>query len=118
MEQFAGPHAVPQSCDFVVFGGTGDLALRKLLPALYLRDREGQLPADTRIIGVSRSETDDAGYRARVRAALASYVAGDDLDDAAVDRLLARLHHVTLDVGQADDWHLLARAAQGPATAG
>ena len=37
-------------CDFVVFGGTGDLALRKLLPALYLRDRDGQLPAGTRII--------------------------------------------------------------------
>ena len=30
-------------CDFVVFGGTGDLAVRKLLPALYLRDRDGQL---------------------------------------------------------------------------
>ena len=32
-------------CDFVVFGGTGDLAFRKLLPALYLRDRDGQLPS-------------------------------------------------------------------------
>ena len=32
------------ACDFVVFGGTGDLAVRKLLPALYLRDRDGQLP--------------------------------------------------------------------------
>ncbi len=41
-------------CDFVVFGGTGDLAIRKLLPALYLRDRNGQLPAETRIIAASR----------------------------------------------------------------
>ena len=39
------PGALPEHCDFTVFGGTGDLALRKLLPALYLRDREGQLPA-------------------------------------------------------------------------
>ena len=118
MEQFAGPHVVPQSCDFVVFGGTGDLALRKLLPALYLRDREDQLPADTRIIGVSRSEIDDAGYRAGVRAALASYVAGDDLDDAAVERLLARLHHITLDVGTGRRLASAGGAAQGPATAG
>ncbi|HKH53619.1 MAG TPA: hypothetical protein VKA77_17890 [Mycobacterium sp.] len=41
-------------CDFVIFGGTGDLAVRTLLPALYLRDRDGQLTADTRIIAVAR----------------------------------------------------------------
>ena len=46
-------------CDFVVFGGTGDLAVRKLLPALYLRDRDGQLPAETRIIAMSRAGLDD-----------------------------------------------------------
>ena len=51
-------------CDFVVFGGTGDLAIRKLLPALYLRDRDGQLPAETRIIAASRAGLDEAGYRA------------------------------------------------------
>jgi hypothetical protein len=43
-------------CDFVIFGGTGDLAVRKLLPALYLRDRDGQLTADTRIIAVARDD--------------------------------------------------------------
>ena len=37
--------------DLVVFGGTGDLAARKLLPALYHRDLAGQLPDDVRIIG-------------------------------------------------------------------
>ena len=81
MDQTATAHPCPTPCDFTVFGGTGDLALRKLLPALYLRDLEGQLPDDTRIIGVSRSELDDDGYRAEVRAALATYVAPDDLDD-------------------------------------
>ena len=107
MTQNDTPPAVPASCDFTVFGGTGDLALRKLLPALYLRDLEGQLPDDTRIIGVSRAELDDDGYRAEVRAALTSYVATDDLSDVAVDRLLGRLHHLTLDVERADDWHRL-----------
>ncbi len=67
--------SLPAACDFTVFGGTGDLALRKLLPALYLRDREGHLPDDTRIIGVSRSGLDDDGYRAKVRDALTAYVA-------------------------------------------
>ncbi len=58
------------TCDITVFGGTGDLALRKLLPALYQRELEGQLPADTRVIGVSRSGYDDDELpRARGRGA-------------------------------------------------
>ena len=60
-------------CDFVVFGGTGDLAVRKLLPALYLRDRDGQLPAETRIIAASRAGLDVCGYRDKVRAELGRF---------------------------------------------
>lgn len=63
MDSPPAPPVLPETCDFTVFGGTGDLALRKLLPALYHRDLEGQLPADTRILGVSRSDLDDAGWR-------------------------------------------------------
>ena len=99
--------SLPEACDFTVFGGTGDLALRKLLPALYLRDREGHLPDDTRIIGVSRSPLDDDGYRAEVREALTTYVAPDLLDEPSVTRMLGRLHHLTLDAASADDWHRL-----------
>lgn len=95
----------PVSCDFVVFGGTGDLALRKLLPALFLRDAEHQLADDTRIIGVSRADTDDDAYRAEVRASLATHV--PDAATPAVDRFLARLHHVPLEFDDPEDWHLL-----------
>ena len=70
MDPNPSPNVLPTACDFTVFGGTGDLALRKLLPALYHRDLEGQLPADYRILGVSRSDLDDAGWRAEVREAL------------------------------------------------
>ena len=40
--------------DLVIFGGTGDLAMRKLLPALYHRERDGQITGDSRIIAASR----------------------------------------------------------------
>ena len=98
---------IPEVCDFTVFGGSGDLALRKLLPALYLRDREGHLPADTRIIGVTRTDLDDAGYRALVAEALATHVAPACLDDDAVARTLSRLRHLSLDALSDDGWHLL-----------
>lgn len=52
------------SFDIVIFGGTGDLSRRKLLPALYHRWADGQIPDDARIIGVSRSDMDDAAFRA------------------------------------------------------
>ena len=74
------PHLSPVApCDFLVFGGTGDLAMRKLLPALYLRDRDGQLPDETRIFSISRAGLDDAGFRDKVASELARHV-GDTAD--------------------------------------
>ncbi len=73
------PGPVPLA-DFVVFGGTGDLAVRKLLPALYLRDRDGQLPAETRIVALSRAGLDVAGYRDKIRGELPRFVRPDELD--------------------------------------
>ena len=99
---------MPEAWDLTVFGGTGDLALRKLLPALYLRDREDQVADGTRIVAVSRSELDDAGYRDLVAEALRRHVPADAWDEAAVARLLGRLHHLVLDATDPTDWHLLA----------
>jgi glucose-6-phosphate 1-dehydrogenase len=107
MDPILPPSGVPAACDFTVFGGTGDLALRKLLPALYLRDRDGQLPDDTRIVSVSRTELDDDEYRATVHAALTEHVDAGDLEPSAIDRLLGRVHHLALDIARPDDWHLL-----------
>src|SRR5947209_10664319 len=55
--------------DLVVFGGAGDLAYRKLLPALFERHRDGQIPPIARIIGVSRRPMQDREYRAATKAA-------------------------------------------------
>ena len=105
-------------CDFVVFGGTGDLAVRKLLPALYLRDRDGQLPAETRIVAVSRAGLDEAGYRDKIRGELPRFVRSAELDDATVERFVARLSHVSLDIDDVTSWpelvHRLSDAYTDP----
>ena len=101
------PHLSPVApCDFLVFGGTGDLAMRKLLPALYLRDRDGQLPDHTRIFSISRAGLDDAGFRDKVESELKRHV-GETADTA---RFLKRLHHVSLDVVAETDWSALSKA--------
>ena len=53
--------------DIVIFGGTGDLSRRKLLPALYHRWLDGQIPPSSVIIGPARQPMDDAGPRAPAR---------------------------------------------------
>ncbi|MQA60260.1 MAG: glucose-6-phosphate dehydrogenase [Actinophytocola sp.] len=91
-------------CDIIVFGGTGDLARRKLLPALYLRDRDGQLAADSRIVAVSRAGLDDAGYRDKVSAELRDHLPSGSYDEAAASRFLARIHYVSIDVAEKGSW--------------
>jgi glucose-6-phosphate 1-dehydrogenase len=95
------------AADFVVFGGTGDLAVRKLLPALYLRDRDGQLPTETRIVALSRAGLDVAGYRDKIRGELPRFVRPDEMDDATLDRFVARLSHVTIDIEHDAGWSTL-----------
>jgi glucose-6-phosphate 1-dehydrogenase len=60
--------------DLVLFGGTGDLAMRKLLPALYRRQMAGQLTKDSRIIGVARSDMSRDEYLAHIEASCRSHV--------------------------------------------
>jgi glucose-6-phosphate 1-dehydrogenase len=55
------------SFDLVLFGGTGDLAWRKLMPALFQAFRHGSLPEGGRIIGVARDDLDDDKYRALIQ---------------------------------------------------
>lgn len=55
--------------DIVIFGGTGDLSRRKLLPALWHRWLDGQIPASSAIISTARSDMDDKGYRAMAKEA-------------------------------------------------
>ena len=72
--------------DCVVFGATGDLTLRKLLPALYHRFRDGQMPPESHVIAAARSKLTDDDYRQRATKALAEHVAREDLDPEVADR--------------------------------
>lgn len=83
--------------DYVIFGGGGDLAERKLLPALYYRDKDGQIESNSRIIGVSRTQRSDESYRNFTLKALKKHVPTADLGEAIVRKFLARLHYRSVD---------------------
>ncbi|MDP2734502.1 MAG: glucose-6-phosphate dehydrogenase, partial [Hoeflea sp.] len=90
--------------DYVVFGGTGDLAERKLLPALYHRQLDGQLTEPTRIIGASRSEMDNDAYRNFARAALKEHLKDGEYEHDVVENFLARLFYVSVDAKSDKGW--------------
>ena len=90
--------------DLVVFGGTGDLAHRKLYPALFHRERSEQFSDPTRIIGVSRRHLDRDAFRANVKDALVRFNAIDDNSGAAVERFLSRFDHVAADAMNNSGW--------------
>ncbi|MDB5623003.1 MAG: glucose 6-phosphate dehydrogenase [Devosia sp.] len=99
--------------DYVLFGGGGDLAERKLLPALYHRDRDGQLPAEARVIGVSRTARTDEDYRAFAQEALKAHVAVGDLDSDVVARFVSRLHYLSVDALGESGWDELKAFLDG-----
>ena len=91
--------------DCIVFGATGDLTLRKLLPALYYRFHDGQMPANSRIIGAARSQLSDDDYRQRAAKTLAQHLPKADQDAESISQFLAQLHYVSIDATSPDaDW--------------
>ncbi|MFV3305290.1 glucose-6-phosphate dehydrogenase [Pseudomonas sp. NY15181] len=102
--------SLPSSCDILVFGGSGDLALHKLLPALYHLHRENRLPADTRIFALARSNRDTASYLALAERNCRAQVARNDFSAEAWRSFAQRLEYLAIDASQSADFGRLAKA--------
>ncbi|NRG16594.1 glucose-6-phosphate dehydrogenase [Rhizobiales bacterium] len=93
--------------DLIVFGATGDLAHRKLLPALYHRDCDGQLPDEARIIACARRDLEPGKYRDWAEASVREHVG--DIDETVFKRFLERIDYLAVDAGADKGWPDLAR---------
>ncbi|MEM8801273.1 MAG: glucose-6-phosphate dehydrogenase [Pseudomonadota bacterium] len=94
--------------DLVIFGGTGDLARRKILPGLFRRYRSGQMPEESRIIGAARAALDRAGYQAEVKAALEEFVPASARNQTSIDGFLQSIDYVAIDALGEGGWKTLA----------
>ena len=99
--------------DLVIFGGTGDLAIRKLLPALYHRDLDGQITADSRIIAASRGAMSRDEYLGNVEAGLRESLREGEFDDAQWRTFSERIHYVQADAFAHDEWQALVDLLAG-----
>ncbi len=102
------------SFDLVVFGGTGDLAWRKLIPALFQANRHGQLPAGGRLLALARDERSDDEYRAYIRERFAGVDADKRPSDEEFARFAQLLHYRRMDVTQPEHFAGVKRWIEEP----
>ena len=90
--------------DLVVFGASGDLSARKLFPALYRRDRDGQIPDGARIIALSRNLESPEAFAAWVGDKLQKFIHKDEFDTKLVKKFIARIVPLKLDATGDTGW--------------
>jgi glucose-6-phosphate 1-dehydrogenase len=96
------------SFDLVLFGGTGDLAWRKLMPALFQAFRHGSLPESGRIIGVARDDLSDEQYRALIRSRFNEVELDKQPRPEEFERFSTLLHFVRADLSNPADYRRVA----------
>jgi glucose-6-phosphate 1-dehydrogenase len=106
----SGAALSPAAATIVVFGATGDLAHRKIVPALYNLRRAGLLPEMTRLVGFARREQGTAEFRASLREACGRLSGGESLDEGAWSWLEDRITYLQGDLDDPGAYGRLARA--------
>src|SRR5450631_4788453 len=96
----------------LLFGGTGDLVTRKLLPALYRRYAAGQVTAESRIHGIARTALSRGEYLAQAEAACRGYL-GKEFDAPHWEAFSGLLNYVKLDAGREQDYAQLVANLKG-----
>ena len=108
------PRVIPvDPFDLVIFGGTGDLARRKILPGLYRRFQGGQMTDAGRIIGAARADLTDEGFRAFVREAVEEFVPPSRRDEASLAAFLTHVGYVAIDAKGDAGWPELKARMRG-----
>lgn len=92
----------------LLFGATGDLAQRMLLPSLYSLHADGLLPEGLTIFGAARSDLDDKGYKDFAKKALDQFLPEDRKDESALGTFLDRLSYQSTDLSDANSYKPLA----------
>ena len=104
--------------DLVVFGGSGDLARRKILPGLYRRFCDGQITGDSQIIGAARAELSTEEYRAFVSASIDEFSGLSQDDPNLKSAFLEIIDYVPIDAKGEGGWDVLAeKTRQGVVSA-
>ena len=98
---------VAESCAIVIFGATGDLTKRKLVPALYRLAQQRLIPAQFAIIGTARQGLSDEEFRSLMRQALAEFAEDEQIDEPSWQNFAAGIYYVSGEFGDANTYAAL-----------
>ncbi|MBH9537243.1 glucose-6-phosphate dehydrogenase [Novosphingopyxis sp. YJ-S2-01] len=101
--------AVQRCQNLILFGATGDLAKRMLLPSLYALHADELIAPNLKIFGTARSELTDDGFRYMAREALDEFLPKDRKDEGAISSFLDRLYYQPLDASTIEGFDDLAK---------
>ncbi len=102
-------HRVPAPCAMVIFGASGDLTERKLVPALYYLSRAGLLPDGFSVIGCAKTQYTDESFRDKMQKAVKKYLDLPDSDHEAVNAFTRDVHYISDDFGDAKAYDQLKK---------
>ena len=103
----------PAPCAVVIFGATGDLTRRKLMPGLFNLARQGLLPQCFRVIGISRSDLADEQFRDSVRTGLAEFASVGPSESELLESFLEDLTYIRAEAEDAASFRQLGSHLQG-----
>lgn len=93
----------------IIFGGSGDLTKRKLMPSLYLLFKRKRMPDRFIILGAARTPYTDESYRKHISESLKKYIKPEELDSECTDRFLRFVYYCTMDPSIADYYPALKK---------
>lgn len=91
-----------KSTSIIIFGASGDLTRRKLIPSLYNAYAKGRLPENLRVIGTSRTIFSDDAFREHIRSSMVEF--GFEFDSALWDEFAPMLHYEPGDLQSTDEY--------------
>lgn len=101
-----------QSTSIVIFGASGDLTWRKLIPALYNNFKKGRLSECANVVGFARRSYSEEDFRARLREGVAQF-SPETFDPTAWEQFAPRIHYFQGNLDQADDFLRLETFLRG-----
>lgn len=97
-------HHLPESLVLVIFGGSGDLTKRKLIPSLYQLFKQDKLPIRFSVLGLGRTEYSDVAYREHLDEALQRYLSDGEYDASLAEQFLSGVYYLPMDPASSEDY--------------
>ncbi len=97
----------PKSMIMIIFGASGDLTRRKLMPALYILYKNHRIPEGFVMVGIGRTHYTDESFREQMKASILNFIKEDEKEQDVLDRFLSLLYYESMDPSSAGEYDKL-----------